>query len=284
MAKRNSTLKSPIKKANLLHMYDPKTMTHYSFPSIDQFSHVRRNVQWKAQYRGQDANDEPIMDRTAVMPTLCYEGTVKCHGSNGAICFEKSGGFYCQSRERIITPDNDNAGFARWAESVSEQDWNLLRANFPAGWNKVAVYGEWAGTGIQKNVAISTLPKAFYVFAARLISEDGEKEEWLDTRNWILPQGIYNIYNYPTFKIDIDFESPEYAIAEINKWVLEVEAECPIGKALLNVSAKNAVATRENNKIIYSLSVPKLIESDLNDIFLLALGDGESIEFSIETS
>lgn len=55
-------------------------MTHYSFPSIDQFSHVRRNVQWKSQYRGQDEKDEPIMDRTASMPTLSYEGTVKLHG------------------------------------------------------------------------------------------------------------------------------------------------------------------------------------------------------------
>jgi len=205
--------------------------THHAFPSIDQFSHVRRNVQWKSQYRGQDANDEPIMDRTASMPTLSYEGTVKTHGSNGAICFERNDGFYCQSRERIIAPGNDNAGFAAWAYSIPKDDLRIIKSNFPADWSKVAVYGEWAGQGIQKNVAIATLPKAFYIFAARLISESGETEEWLDTRNWVMPAGIYNIYNFPTFKIDIDFESPEYAIAEINKWVLEVEAECPVGKA-----------------------------------------------------
>ncbi len=206
-------------------------MTHHAFPSIDQFSHVRRNVLWKAQYRGLDENSEPIMDRTALMPTLSYEGTCKLHGTNFGICFEKNNGFYCQSRERIISVGNDNAGSATWANSVSEEDWNILRANFPADWFKIAIYGEWAGQGIQKNVAISTLSKAFYIFAARLISEDGEKEEWLDVRNWVLPEGIYNIYNFPTFKIDINFESPEYAIAEINKWVLDVEAECPVGKA-----------------------------------------------------
>lgn len=205
--------------------------THHAFPSIDQFFHVRRNVLWKSQYRGQDANDEPIMDRTAVMPVLSYEGTVKGHGTNACLVFMANNGFYCQSRENIITPEKDNAGFARWASSVLEEDLNVIRANFPADWQKVAVYGEWAGQGIQKNVAISTLPKAFYIFAARLISEDGETEEWLNTRDWTLPQGIYNIYNFPTFKIDVNFESPEYAIAEINKWVLEVEAECPIGKA-----------------------------------------------------
>lgn len=161
-----------------------------------------------------------------------FANGVLVHNTNAAICFEKNNGFYCQSRERIVSIGSDNAGFAAWANSVSVEDWDILRANFPADWSKVAVYGEWAGQGIQKNVAISTLPKAFYIFAARLISESGETEEWLDTRNWVVPAGIYNIYNFPTFKIDINFESPEYAIAEINKWVLEVEAECPVGKAL----------------------------------------------------
>lgn len=166
------------------------------------------------------------------MPTLSYEGTTKLHGSNFAVVLEKNNGFYCQSRERIISVGSDNAGSAAWANSVSIKDWDILRANFPADWSKVAVYGEWAGQGIQKNVAIAMLPKAFYIFAARLISESGETEEWLDTRNWIMPAGVYNIYNFPTFKIDINFESPEYAVAEINKLVLEVEAECPVGKAL----------------------------------------------------
>ena len=206
--------------------------TYHAFPSIDQFSHVRRNVQWKSQYRGQDANDEPIMDRTAPMPILSYEGTVKNHGTNGGLVFERNNGFYCQSRERIITPESDNAGFAKWANSLSAKELACIDINFPEDWQKVAVYGEWAGQGIQKNVAIAMLPKAFYIFAARLISESGETEKWLDTRNWIMPAGVYNIYNFPTFKIDINFESPEYAIAEINKWVLEVEAECPVGKAL----------------------------------------------------
>jgi hypothetical protein len=206
-------------------------MTHYSFPSIDQFSHVRRNVLWKAQYRGQDPNDEPIMDRTALMPTLSYEGTVKLHGTNAGVVFENGGITYCQSRENIITPEKDNAGFAKWFCALSQEDLDVIRSNFPADWQKVAVYGEWAGQGIQKNVAISALPKAFYIFAAKTIIENDDEGEWLNVRNWKLPQGIYNIYNFQTFKIYINFESPEPSVAEINKWVLDVEAECPVGKA-----------------------------------------------------
>lgn len=160
-----------------------------------------------------------------------FANGVLVHNTNAGVVFENGEITYCQSRERIITPDNDNAGFAQQFCSIGLDNLNTIRANFPENWSRVAVYGEWAGTGIQKNVAISTLPKAFYIFAARLISEDGEKEEWLDTRNWILPPNIFNIYDYPTFKIDINFESPEYAIAEINKWVLDVEEQCPVGKA-----------------------------------------------------
>lgn len=64
-----------------------------------------------------------------------------------------------------------------------------------------------------------------------MITENPQDEIWLDIKNWVLPLNIYNIYSFPTFKIDINFESPEYAIDQINKWVLEVEAECPVGKA-----------------------------------------------------
>lgn len=56
------------------------SVIHHPFPSIDQFSHIRRNVLHKAQYKGKDENGEPIMDRTAVMPILSYEGTCKLHG------------------------------------------------------------------------------------------------------------------------------------------------------------------------------------------------------------
>lgn len=208
------------------------TKTHYPFPSIEQFSHVRRNVQWKAQYRGHDENNEPIMDRTAQMPVLAYIGTTKLHGTNFALVLSKND-FYCQSRERIITPESDNAGAAKFIHSMSEDEMNILRSNID--WEKiekVAIYSEWAGRGIQKNVAISQIDKAVFVFKAAIISEDG-REEWISTRGWKLPTGFYDIYSFPNsvFHIDIDFEKPEYAVDQINKWVLQVEEECPVGKA-----------------------------------------------------
>jgi hypothetical protein len=208
------------------------TQIHFAFPSIEQFSHVKRNVQFKAQYCGLDEAGEPIMDRTVTLPVVAYEATVKLHGTNAGIVFlKKEDGYdvYFQSRERIITPEVDNNGFAKYAASLPKEHLDIIVANFPDDWSIVAVYGEWAGKGIQKSVAIAELPKAFYPFAAKNIVDE-ENGIWLNIREWVFPENIHNIYKFPTIKIDINFEEPEYNVVDINKNVLEVEAECPVGK------------------------------------------------------
>lgn len=54
--------------------------THYAFPSIEQFAHVKRNIQHKAQFVGLDDAGEPIMNRAATLPKIQFEGKVKLHG------------------------------------------------------------------------------------------------------------------------------------------------------------------------------------------------------------
>jgi hypothetical protein len=206
-------------------------MTHYSWPSIEQFKTVRRNVEKKAQFKGIDDAGEPIMDRTAVLPKLNYEGTVKVHGTNAAIVLNADGTFYCQSRERVLSLLQDNCGFLRWVSSLPSDVLDRLRENFPVGWERVVVYGEWAGKGVQGGVALSEVEKCFVIFGAKSIVEE---DSWLDVRSWTTPSEyrIFKIWDFPTYKIQINFEQPEYAVEQINKWVLEVEAECPVGKHL----------------------------------------------------
>lgn len=201
--------------------------THYPFPSIEQFVHVKRNVQFKSQYRGLDEQNEPIMDRTAKLPKLVFEGTTKLHGTNAGIVISPVD-FYCQSRERIITPDSDNAGFATFIHSLDETALQTVRRNYEAG-KTIVLYGEWAGGNIQKIVALNKLPKTFYPFAAKFINEEGETEEWLDIRNWVFPEQFKSVYTFETFQIEIDFEEPEYAVQQINDWVIKVEKQCPVG-------------------------------------------------------
>lgn len=202
---------------------------HFSFPSIEQFKNVYRKVQDKAQFVGLDDNSDPIFDRSIKLPTLSFKGTVKLHGTNGAIILTKDS-FYCQSRERICTLDNDNAGFAKFIYGLPNESFDILRSNLKN--EKVAIYVEWAGKGIQDNVAISKIDKSVFVLAARVIDDNDEKAEWLDISSWKLPEKFYNINNFKSFEVKIDFESPNEAVEKINKWVLEVEQECPVAKEL----------------------------------------------------
>ena len=66
------------------------------FPSIEQFRTV---IKYVNKY-------------LPGVTTLKYKGTVKLHGTNAAIGVLKDGTVYFQSRNSIITPENDNAGFA----------------------------------------------------------------------------------------------------------------------------------------------------------------------------
>lgn len=126
-------------------------MSHIAWTSIDQFHNVRRTFR-------------------EVPPTgphtVSYRAKVKLHGTNAAIQVTPEGVLECQSRERVITPEDDNHGFARWVHSRKDE-W--LRALAPG----TVVFGEWAGPGVMKGVALSKIPeKVFAVFA--VLHTDGE--------------------------------------------------------------------------------------------------------------
>ena len=198
------------------------------FSSISQFREVRRNVEWDTQYRGMDEEGHPIMDRTATLPTLSYTGTVKCHGTNAAIGYA-DGEFWCQSREHTITPENDNAGFARWVSELPTSVHDTLRAIYG---HDAVVFGEWCGGNIQKGVAISGLPKMFVIFAVRSPAENENDEPWQDLicEPSLNTHGIYTSHQFGVWNIDIDFENPKTAIEKMNALTLTIEAECPVGK------------------------------------------------------
>jgi hypothetical protein len=68
--------------------------------------------------------------------------TEKIDGTNAAIGVLDDGTVYAQSRKKLITPEQDNAGFARW---VSENE-ETLREFLGPGLH----FGEWWGKGIQR--------------------------------------------------------------------------------------------------------------------------------------
>lgn len=87
-----------------------------------------------------------------------WEAFVKLHGTNAAIHVKDGEMVAFQSRNRLITPGDDNQGFAQ-AMTNLEKPYDL------SAFDDHIIYGEWAGQGIQSNVAISNIPKTFFPFA-----------------------------------------------------------------------------------------------------------------------
>lgn len=221
------------------------------WPSIEQYRNVVKTVQMKTRYRGKDENGEPIFDALATLPVLRFEGTVKLHGTNASVCMAQDGNMWVQSRENIITPEKDNAGFAMFVEANKDAFMDLLLTGlhikrFTSTKDTVVVFGEWCGGSIQKGVAISKLPKTFVIFGMALVDEEGNKtfftrQEVVDTCDgcrddvkkpqWTIPERseIYCIYDFPTYTIDIDFENPHESQNELNELTTKVGDECPVG-------------------------------------------------------
>src|SRR5262245_50656379 len=99
------------------------------------------------------------------LPRIVYRAKIKLHGTNAAVQRTREGVFP-QSRSQLLSPGDDNKGFARWVEAS--------RAYFEALPPEVTVFGEWCGPGVEKGMAVSALDrKIFAVFAI----QDGRGEE-----------------------------------------------------------------------------------------------------------
>lgn len=92
--------------------------------------------------------------------SVTYRGKIKLHGTNAAVQI-LSDQVGAQSRTNIITPKNDNAGFAAWVEK-NKTVWTKIAQPL----KEYIVFGEWCGPGINKGCAIHQIPsRIFAVFA-----------------------------------------------------------------------------------------------------------------------
>jgi hypothetical protein len=82
--------------------------------------------------------------------------TEKIDGTNGTIYIGDDGEFLVGSRNRWITPEDDNYGFARWAYDHKEE----LILGLGPGWHR----GEWWGSGIQRGYGLPKGEKRFSLF------------------------------------------------------------------------------------------------------------------------
>lgn len=188
----------------------------------------------------------------SVKDTNCFFANgILVHNSNAAVSCNNVAGMWAQSRENIITPEKDNQGaawftqankevFQRMFEEISEKE------NVDLDTNTITIYSEWAGNGIQKGVAVNGIPKSMFIFGVKIspftsvdenvdngdVNNKAPKAYWVDYSYLKAPEAkIYNIDDFGTFEIDIDFNRPDLAQNKIIEMTMEVERECPVGKA-----------------------------------------------------
>ena len=190
--------------------------------------------------------------------TLKFLGTVKLHGTHAAIVYQQKLGRWCESRNRILSITNDNAGFAQHMDRLAEQflsdyvlfDSSTIRKYYEEG-STIVIHGEWCGADVQdkSNVAICSLPKMFVIFKIKIIcerkkstksassAEEKYKESpngfWLEPKEWSQikwhEKSIYNIYEFPTYEIDIDFHAPDRSQDQLTKLTEAIDRQCPVG-------------------------------------------------------
>jgi hypothetical protein len=240
-------------------------------PSIEQFRNVVANVDRQHNFVGLDENGDAIYDQTKPKPVLTFKGSVKLHGTNASVAFhhgyEKDGSeYWVQSKEKIITPENDNLGFAFFVETKKEAfkkfATQINSVNlFDVRDNTVTIYGEWCGGNIQKGVGICNLPKSFFIFGVKVTPKTKTEEEarlkpayWIPSYYLKSPEdNIYNIEDYQTFSIDIDFNMPQLVQNTLHELTMAVEAECPVAKAFgfPNTIGEGIVWSCQDNGVVH---------------------------------
>ena len=196
-------------------------------------------------------------------PVITYRAKVKLHGTNAAVRVTTDGQVAAQSRSQIITPQDDNAGFADWV-SRNVDYFYQLKSN-----SDLTIFGEWCGSNIQKGVAIAQIKrKVFAVFAIQYGGVNGQL-----ARLEIRPEKIRNvlpeqedIFVLPYYgePVRLDFGNKERlqaATEQINSMVAAVEKVDPWVKETFGVegTGEGLVMYPETDELVFREGYTELI-------------------------
>lgn len=118
----------------------------------------------------------------------------KIDGTNAAIIVTDHGAVGAQSRKRLITPESDNAGFAKWVQQHSSGLVELLGPGYH--------YGEWWGSKIQRGYGLTGGDKRFSLF-------NTHRHEGIEERSHGLLRTVPVLYQGPfdQFAIEVCLDS-----------------------------------------------------------------------------
>ncbi|KAJ7227168.1 hypothetical protein GGX14DRAFT_299985, partial [Mycena pura] len=248
------------------------TMAHIPYPSTPNFINFKtdyiRALDWESDADLTDISEESrVRALTKRPPTKAtFFGTVKLHGTNATIVFYDGNKTdpQIQSRSWIIeSTKKDNCGtLALLSKAPLDTLVDQILAVRKRGpeFKEIYICGEIAGKGVQKGVAICAMERFFAIFNIRI---DGH---WVDMRQYkscSLPEHhLYNLAQYKTFEVDIDFRTPTTMVHELmEKYTAEVYQTCPFGAAFTDAAGKPVIGRGEG--IVWTMvRSPYLDESD----------------------
>ncbi|KAL9640871.1 MAG: hypothetical protein Q9164_000029 [Protoblastenia rupestris] len=175
---------------------------------------------------------------------ISLTGSIKLHGTHADIVYTSptSSGFRLQSRnKKALVPGNeDNAGFAAYIASIGPRRILSLRDRLIARYQalnpdsriegEIILAGEWCGTGIQKKVAISQLPRFFAIISMNI--NGSWVEDWKYADICDEDARVYHIGKAGFFNHELNLDDLRASEVRIKDVVDEVERACPFAKAL----------------------------------------------------
>lgn len=210
------------------------------YPSTNQFRQVIKTMNERLTFDGIDENGnikrKVVSNDDYLIP---YVGTVKIHGTNGSIVFHSEDEVVFQSKERVLSLEQDNSGFMAFmvrkdTKSLLEQVKYLCEIGGVEFAYPVEIAGEWAGRGIQKGVAVSEVEPFFTIFRIAVGRDEKESLQWQSPLFQLgvgLPdQRIYSVLDFGFWTVDIPFNEPEAVQNFLVELTEQVEKECPVGE------------------------------------------------------
>lgn len=161
-------------------------------------------------------------------------GTVKIHGTNSSVGLDlKDNSLFYQSRNRVLSLDDDNYDFAKYIEDNKSEFLKIFdeiknKINTEK-YDSIIIYGELAGKGIQNKVAVSQIDRFFAPFSIVGVNKDTVDE--LDVKLSINESiRFYPVETFGIYNVQLDLDNVHLSQQEIKDLTISVENECPVGK------------------------------------------------------
>lgn len=210
------------------------------FGSIGQFRNIVKDITHVTRFSGQDKEGNNIYDSVIKLPTITIHGTEKIHGTNANVLYSNSTGLYVQSKNNIITIEKDNMGCAYFVEQRKDSFIDIileqsLYYGIDLDKNIIILDFEFAGGSIQKISAVTGGSKSAFIFKYfRVMNIETKEVDRYVVQNfkYLEYNNIYNLQDFKTYTLEVDFERPDLANNEFVKLIEEIENESPVGKQL----------------------------------------------------